>query len=126
MRPLILKMELSLDGYCGTPDGDVGWIFRTFDDEFTRATVDLLGRAGVHVMGRVLYHDMAAHWPTSDEPFARPMNHIPKVVSRARSRGSSTSTSSRCTPTSSAPGSRSSRTRRNCACAARGPTLPAR
>jgi dihydrofolate reductase len=80
MRPLILKMDLSLDGFCGTPDGDVEWVFRSFDDEFARATVELLGRAGVHVMGGVLYGDMAAHWPTSDEPFAAPMNDIPKVV----------------------------------------------
>jgi dihydrofolate reductase len=80
MRPLILKMDLSLDGFCGTPDGDVEWVFRSFDDEFARATVELLGRAGVHVMGGVLYGDMAAHWPTSDEPFAAPMNDNPKVV----------------------------------------------
>jgi dihydrofolate reductase len=31
-------------------------------------------------MGRNLYGDMAAHWPTSTEPFAAPMNEIPKVV----------------------------------------------
>lgn len=69
-----------MDGFAGTPDGDVDWIFRTFDDELTSATVELLGRAGVHVMGRVTYEDMAAHWPTSTEPFAPPMNATPKVV----------------------------------------------
>lgn len=31
-------------------------------------------------MGRVLYDDMVAHWPTSEEPFAPPMNEIPKLV----------------------------------------------
>jgi dihydrofolate reductase len=80
MRPLILKMDISLDGFAGTTDGNVEWIFRTFDDEFGDATVELLGQAGVHIMGRVLYGDMAAYWPTSDEPYARPMNDIPKVV----------------------------------------------
>jgi dihydrofolate reductase len=80
MRPLILKMEISLDGFAGAADGDVDWIFRTFDDELTRAEVELLGAAGVHAMGRVTYEDMAGHWPTSEEPYAPPMNDIPKVV----------------------------------------------
>jgi dihydrofolate reductase len=80
MRPLILKMETSLDGFAGRTDGDVEWIFRTFDDELTRMEVELLAGAGVHAMGRVTYEDMAAHWPTSDEPYAPPMNEIPKVV----------------------------------------------
>jgi dihydrofolate reductase len=80
MRPVILKMEISLDGFAGTTDGDVEWIFRTFDDELTAHEVELLGSAGVHVMGRVTYEDMAAHWPASTEPYAPPMNDIPKVV----------------------------------------------
>jgi dihydrofolate reductase len=80
MRPLILKMEISLDGFVGRPDGDVEWIFRTFDDELSKHAVELLGSAGVHAMGRVTYEDMAAHWPTSDEPYAPPMNDIPKVA----------------------------------------------
>jgi riboflavin biosynthesis pyrimidine reductase len=42
MRPLILKMESSLDGFAGTTDGDVEWISRTFDDELTRATAELV------------------------------------------------------------------------------------
>lgn len=31
-------------------------------------------------MGSVTYRDMAAHWPSSTEPYAPPMNQIPKVV----------------------------------------------
>ncbi len=80
MRDVRLKMHQSLDGYVGTPTGDVDWIFATFDDEQTQWEVELLGEAGVHAMGRVVYHEMAAHWPTSTEPFAPPMNEIPKVV----------------------------------------------
>ena len=34
----------------------------------------------MHVMGRVTYQEMAAHWPTSSSPFAAPMNDVPKVV----------------------------------------------
>ena len=79
-RKLLLSMQLSLDGFVGTADGAVDWIFPQFDDAFTRAQVEMLEGAAVHVMGRKLYHDMAAHWPTSDEPFAPPMNDKPKVV----------------------------------------------
>jgi dihydrofolate reductase len=31
-------------------------------------------------MGRVTYEEMAAHWPTSTDDYAAPMNEIPKVV----------------------------------------------
>jgi dihydrofolate reductase len=79
MRKVVLKMHMSVDGFVGTPDGDVGWIFGTFDDEMAEWEVSLR-KAGTHVMGRVLYGDMAAHWPHSDEPYAAPMNETPKVV----------------------------------------------
>lgn len=31
-------------------------------------------------MGRVTYQEMSSYWPQSDDPYAAPMNHIPKVV----------------------------------------------
>lgn len=34
----------------------------------------------IHLMGRNTYEEMAAFWPTSDDPYAGPMNNIPKVV----------------------------------------------
>jgi dihydrofolate reductase len=77
---VILKMHVSLDGFVATPSGDLDWIYRDFDDELTAWEVNGLWQAGLHIMGRVTYHEMAAHWPTSTEPFARPMNEIPKVV----------------------------------------------
>jgi dihydrofolate reductase len=80
MRKLVLKMEVSLDGFVGTPSGDVDWIFSSIDDEVSEEIVDVLRQAGTHIMGRVTYEDMAAHWPASSEVFAPPMNEIPKVV----------------------------------------------
>jgi len=81
MRKLKLKMEMSVDGFVGAPDGDVEWAMASYDDdELTAATVDVLGRAGVRAMGHQAYEDMAPHWQASDEPFAPPMNDIPKVV----------------------------------------------
>ena len=52
----------------------------SFDDELIGYMVELLWQAGTHIMGRVTDHDMAAHWPTSTEPYAPPVNQIPKVV----------------------------------------------
>ena len=31
-------------------------------------------------MGRVTYQEMASYWPRSEDPYAAPMNDIPKVV----------------------------------------------
>ncbi|GAA3392974.1 dihydrofolate reductase family protein [Cryptosporangium minutisporangium] len=73
-------MSISLDGYVGRNDGDVEWIFPSIDEELQDWMVDLLGQAGAHLMGRITYGDMAGYWPDSDEPYAAPMNDIPKVV----------------------------------------------
>ena len=31
MRKLILRMNLSLDGFMGGPNGEIDWIFKSFD-----------------------------------------------------------------------------------------------
>jgi dihydrofolate reductase len=79
-RKLILKMHTSIDGFVAAEDGDVQWLFEHFDDEVWDWEVEGLWQAGVHVMGRVAYDEMADHWPNSTEPAAPPMNEIPKVV----------------------------------------------
>jgi dihydrofolate reductase len=79
MRKLILKMNVSLDGFVGGPKGEIDWIFRNHDDAKTWL-VDTLWRAGVHIMGSRTYADMAAYWPSSTDVLAAPMNEIPKVV----------------------------------------------
>jgi dihydrofolate reductase len=80
MRNVVLKMDVSLDGFVGTSSGEVDWIFSSVDDELRAYRLDMLWRAGVHIMGRRTYEDMAAYWPTSDHPYAAPMNELPKVV----------------------------------------------
>ena len=84
MRDLILQMQMTIDGYVGTPDGNVDWAFPAFDDEFTRWGVESLWQAGVHVMGGVTGKGLAEYWPSPTEardlPFAPPMNETPKVV----------------------------------------------
>src|SRR5438309_1107322 len=80
MRKLILRMQISLDGFVSGPEGEVRWIFDSMDDGLTRWTVGTVSRAGLHIMGSRTFSDMAAYWPTSDEPIAAPMNLIPKMV----------------------------------------------
>jgi len=80
MRRLILKMSVSVDGFVGGRDGELDWIFKSMDEGATAWTVETLWQAGVHIMGSRTFLEMAAYWPSSDEPFAAPMNEIPKVV----------------------------------------------
>lgn len=81
MRKMRFKIHTSLDGYVRGPDGAVmDWVFKTYDDELQQWEVDRLWAAGTHIMGRNLYEEMANYWPTLNEPFAPPMNDIPKVV----------------------------------------------
>lgn len=80
MRKLILKMSISIDGFVSGPKGEIDWIFKTMDKGATDWIVETLRQAGVHIMGSRTYQDMAAYWPFSNEPFAAPMNEIPKIV----------------------------------------------
>lgn len=80
MRKLILKMSMSLDGFVAGPNGELEWLFRRPDERATAWTMAAIEGAGLHAMGRKTWRDMAAYWPTSTEPFAAPMNDIPKVV----------------------------------------------
>jgi dihydrofolate reductase len=80
VRRLVLKISVSLDGFVGAEDGNVDWIFPSLSEDATTWLVETLWQSGTHIMGRTTYEGMAAHWPTSTEAFAAPMNAIPKVV----------------------------------------------
>jgi dihydrofolate reductase len=79
MRELVLKMSMSVDGFVGSPDGGIKWVFGN-DAQAMAWTVATVSNASLHIMGSRTFHDMAAYWPTSTEVFAPPMNQIPKVV----------------------------------------------
>lgn len=81
MADLTFKIHMSLDGFVGRPHGDMSWLDAGFEDEELVAwELDLLWRTDLHLMGRLLYDDMAAYWPTSSDVLAAPMNAIPKAV----------------------------------------------
>jgi dihydrofolate reductase len=80
MRELIVKMSMTLDGFVCGPNGELDWMFRTTDAQSTAWVVDAITGAGMHLMGRKTFADMAAYWPSSTEPFAAPMNEVLKGV----------------------------------------------
>ena len=80
MRKLILKMDLSLDGFVSGPNGESDWIFETLDEGCRIWELEAIWQAGLHVMGRKTFEAMASYWPSSTNPFAAPMNTIPKLV----------------------------------------------
>ena len=92
MRKLILKMSMSLGGFVGGPKGELDWMFRTSGAESKAWTVAAVTGFGTHVMGSKTYRDMAAYWPTSTEPFAEPMNSVPKVIFARNGLGSAETT----------------------------------
>jgi dihydrofolate reductase len=76
VRKLVLQMGVSLDGFVAGPRH----VTSPPDDEVDNWKIESLHDAGAHLMGRVTYLEMAAHWPTATDNFAAPMNDIPKVV----------------------------------------------
>ena len=80
MRKLILKMDVSLEGFVSGPNGESDWIFETCDDGCTIWELATIEQAGLHVMGRKTFMDMASYWPGATNPYAAAMNSIPKLV----------------------------------------------
>ena len=78
MRRVVLMMSTSIDGFVTGPRGHAGALPEP--EELKRWKLERIRRAGTHIMGRVTYEEMAAHWPTSTDDYAAPMNEIPKVV----------------------------------------------
>jgi dihydrofolate reductase len=78
MREVILYMSMSLDGFVGSDREHPGAVPE--GAELKRWKLDRISRAGAHLMGRVTYQEMSSYWPSSDDPYAAPMNDIPKVV----------------------------------------------
>jgi dihydrofolate reductase len=82
MSRLVLMMDVSLDGMVARPDkfGAGGWGVPPEDPALKARKLGWLAEAGLHLMGRTTYEEMAGFWPTSDDEYAKPMNDLPKVV----------------------------------------------
>lgn len=85
-RQLILHMSVSLDGFVAREDGVIDWLSSRSATGLDhgarrhRANLELLGQIGTIVMGRGGYEDMSEGWASSDNPMAKLMNGLPKVV----------------------------------------------
>jgi dihydrofolate reductase len=80
MRPVVLQMTISLDGYVAGPNGEADITVGAEPPEVTAWKVAHLRDVDTHIMGRVTYLQMAAHWPHATDDYARFMNTVPKVV----------------------------------------------
>ena len=66
MRDVVLQQyAVSLDGFsCADGSEFQKYVFGVDDPEVDQVFVELLSRAGTHIMGRATYLDMAQHWPS--------------------------------------------------------------
>jgi RibD C-terminal domain len=80
MRRVVLQMGVTLDGYVSGPGGEGDWGLPAEHPDVRAWKVASLGQVGTHIMGRVTYEQMAAHWPTAAGDYAAFMNKLPKVV----------------------------------------------
>jgi dihydrofolate reductase len=80
MRKVIVQMSVSLDGFVAPLKGAKDHRSAPEDPALKQLKLTWVRAAGIHAMGRVTYQEMAAHWPTSTNDYAAPMNELPKVV----------------------------------------------
>jgi dihydrofolate reductase len=80
MRPVVLQMGVTLDGFVHGAEGYEEWGLPPEEDEVIAWKAASLHEAGTHIMGRTSYEVMAEVWPTSTGIYADLMNDIPKVV----------------------------------------------
>jgi dihydrofolate reductase len=85
-RRLILDMSVSLDGFVARSDHEIDWLtpgdsgLPDHGDQRHRVNLELLSQIGLIVLGRRGYEDMFKGWSDSDNPMARLMNSLPKLV----------------------------------------------
>lgn len=80
MRPVVLQMGVTLDGYVHGAKGYEDWGLPAEEDAVIAWKAGSLREAGTHIMGRRTYEAMAAVWPHEEGVYAAVMNDIPKVV----------------------------------------------
>jgi dihydrofolate reductase len=80
MAALVLKMNISLDGYIAALDGSGDWSLAGRSEDGARWTAETLSNAGTHLIGATTYTQWATYWPSIAGPIAAAMNDIAKVV----------------------------------------------
>jgi dihydrofolate reductase len=73
-------MGVTVDGYVAGPGGEGDWGLAAEHPDVRAWKIASLRQTGTHIMGRVTYEQMAAHWPAATGDYAAFMNDLPKVV----------------------------------------------
>ncbi len=85
-RRLVLTIAASLDGFLAHADHRIDWLGDSDPASAAAgaarhsANLELIGQAGLIVVGRRAFDDMAPAWGGSDSPMARLINSLPKIV----------------------------------------------
>ncbi len=80
MRPVVMQMGVTLDGFLHGAKGYEDWGLPPEEDDVVAWKIASLREAGTHIMGRVTYEAMASVWPAITGVYADVMNQIPRVV----------------------------------------------
>ena len=73
-------MSMSIDGFVSDPNGKNDWVFRSSDETSRAWSVEQNQRAGLTIMGKKTFENIAPYWTTATGPFAALMNEIPKAI----------------------------------------------
>ncbi len=68
MRPVILQMGVTLDGYVTGTGGKGDWGLPAEHPDVAAWKIASLRQTGTHIMGRVTYQEMAQYWPATTGP----------------------------------------------------------
>jgi dihydrofolate reductase len=77
VRKIIVSTYVSLDGVIEAPEK---WSLKFWNDEHAKYAHDQLFASDALLMGRKVYKDFAASWPSRRNEFADRMNGLPKHV----------------------------------------------
>jgi dihydrofolate reductase len=80
MRPVVLQIGITLDGFVHGAKGYEDWGLPAEEDDVVEWKASSLREAGTHIMGAHHLRGQAAVWPKSTGIYADLMNEIPKVV----------------------------------------------
>ena len=77
MGRIAAALFTTVDGSAERPDQ---WHFPYFDEAMGHAVDAHTGRCEAYLMGRVLYEQWSAYWPTAEDPFREFINPVRKYV----------------------------------------------
>jgi dihydrofolate reductase len=77
VRKVIVSTYMTLDGVMEAPEM---WVFQFWNDELAKYAHDQLFASDALLMGRGVYEEFAASWPSRTTEFADRMNSLPKYI----------------------------------------------